>query len=155
GDYDDHPEVVLGILNDVAEGYTTDPNRVYLTGLSRGAHASWNLIEKLPNTFAATVPIGGSPDFDKLDAFRNTAVWVAHNLGDPTVEWEDADKGAKAIEKAIDIEFDRYSVPMPELEQIAETDYLFTQPKLDRHDAWTELYTSTTFYKWLLAHSLE
>ncbi|MEM8733517.1 MAG: DUF4097 family beta strand repeat-containing protein, partial [Planctomycetota bacterium] len=154
GDYDDHPDVVQRILDQVGGQYRIDTDRLYVTGLSRGGHASWNIIEKMPGVFAATVPIGGTPRVDSYDAFNSTAVWVAHNRRDPVVEWEDADRAADEIEQATGGQFMRLARPLPREEEVLDEPYVFTQPDLDRHDAWTDLYTSEVFYRWLLCQTL-
>ena len=150
GDYDDHPEVITRIFDEVGDQFALDRERIYLTGLSRGGHASWDLIEKLPTTFAATAPVGGRPNVDDFGVFENVAVWVAHNQGDPSVDWEDADAAARSIEKSTGGAFQRFEDPIPPGSVLEQEKYVFTQPKLDSHDAWTDLYTSAEFYQWLL-----
>lgn len=153
GQYDDHPEVIQRILGDVSSSYAVDSDQIYVTGLSRGGHASWNLVSKLPNVFAAAVPVGGEATIEDFASFENTAVWVAHNLRDPVVNWSAADAAAKKIEKAVGTSFLRSDRAVPALGQIATAKYVFTQPDVALHDAWTELYTSTEFYEWLLMQS--
>ena len=155
GDYDDHPDVISRILNEVANNFRTDKERVYLTGLSRGGHASWNIIPKLPATFAATVPVGGRPDLSNFDDFVKVAVWVSHNKGDQIADWEGADAAAKSIEKTIDEKFERFDVSVPSDEQLQSKRYVFCQPDIASHDAWTDLYCSAEFYRWLLAQKRE
>ncbi|MFN3192381.1 MAG: protein kinase domain-containing protein [Aureliella sp.] len=154
GDYDDHPDVVQRILDEVGSQYRADTDRIYVTGLSRGGHASWNIIEKLPGVFAATVPIGGTPRLDDYSAFETTAVWVAHNRRDPVVEWVDADQAAGQIEETVGKLFLRLDRPLPREEEVLDEPFVFTEPDLDRHDAWTDLYTSEVFYRWLLCQTL-
>ncbi|MEM0924754.1 MAG: protein kinase [Planctomycetota bacterium] len=151
GGYDDHPEVLTRILDEVSEGYRSDPQRIYVTGLSRGAHASWNLPGKLPGVFAATVPIGGRPSMLETDVFESVATWVAHNQGDPTVKFEASDEMVDRIESETSVEFKRFERAIPDPEDLADARYIFTSPDLDRHDAWTELYCSEALYRWLLS----
>ena len=150
GQYDDHPQVIQEILNKVGKQYQIDRKRIYVTGLSRGGHASWNLVTKLPSTFAATVPIGGSASIQDYSAYSNTAVWVAHNKRDPVVDWSDANKSVEEIEGVTDTRFVRFDRAVPDSGELEETNYLITQPDIERHDAWTEVYTSSEFYEWLL-----
>lgn len=155
GDYDDHPEVMQRILNDVAADYRVDASRIYATGLSRGGHGSWDFPGKLPGVFAAVAPVGGRPDSEQgYSRFKDVAVWVSHNQGDPTVDWSDSDLAVKKIEAEAEVQFKRYAEPVPAGEGYLEERYVFTQPNYDRHDAWTALYSSPQFYQWLLRHSL-
>ena len=52
----------LSILKASAKEYNTDPDRVYLTGLSMGGSGIWSMIDKHPEMFAAVVPMCARPD---------------------------------------------------------------------------------------------
>ncbi|MEM7310922.1 MAG: protein kinase [Planctomycetota bacterium] len=151
GQYYDHPMVIQGILDHLAETYRADPDRVYLTGLSRGAYGSWVLPERLPGTFAAIVPIGG--DADEVEDFRRLqgpAMWVAHNVGDGVTAYARAQAAVRSVEEALGVEFRRFD----QLD-VAGTDYLehrhlFTTGQAASHDAWTETYSRPELYRWLL-----
>lgn len=155
GSYDDHPDVMKRILDDVAADYRVDGARVYVTGLSRGGHGSWDFPGKLPGVFAAAAPVGGHPDDEGgVGQFKNIAVWVAHNQGDPTVAWSDSDALVERIESDASVRFKRYDEAVPSGEEFLSERYIFTQPNYDQHDAWTALYSSPKFYQWLLRQSL-
>ena len=155
GSYDDHPEVMQRILEEVQEAYTVDRKRIYVTGLSRGGHGSWNFPGKLPGVFAAAAPVGGRPEPEQgYDRFKDIAVWVSHNQGDTTVDWADSDDAVKKIESEANVDFVRYDQPIPADEKFLDERYVFTQPGLNRHDAWTALYSSPEFYQWLLKQKL-
>lgn len=153
GDYSDRPDVIQEILGDLQQTYRVDDKRIYVTGLSRGGHASYDLPVLLPETFAAAVPIGGRPDAEDLSPLKDISVWIAHNQGDPTVEWTAADQAVASIEDASGVSFLRTEQPLPSPQELEESKLIFTEPLLDRHDAWTELYCSTEFYEWLLRQS--
>ena len=99
-----------------------------------------------------TVPIGGSASIQDYSAYSNTSVWVAHNKRDPVVDWFDANKSVEEIEGVTDTRFVRFDRAVPDSAELEETNYLITQPDIERHDAWTEVYTSSEFYEWLLRH---
>ncbi|MEM6470298.1 MAG: protein kinase [Planctomycetota bacterium] len=152
GQYSDHPETVQHIIDSVAEKYRGDTNRVYLTGLSRGGHGTWGLAASLPDTFAAVVPVSGSSDYlSNVDAFDDTSVWIACNTGDGY--YEENRSAIQKIEQSTEEEFLVVNDP-----DVSQTDYLdkrfvFTAPRRDHHDAWTELYTRSELYKWMLRQS--
>ncbi len=50
---------VMKFLKDLRRTYNIDPNRVYLTGHSMGAFATFNIGIRYPDRFAALVPISG------------------------------------------------------------------------------------------------
>jgi len=151
GQYYNHDKLVLKIIHDVAAKYNGDLDRVYLTGLSRGGHGTWGLASRLPDTFAAIVPIGGRVDsVDDFSRFTNSAIWVAHNTGDRTSPFSGITRAIETIENVGHVEFLRI-----DQSDASGTDYLkhkhiLTAPRVDSHDAWTDMYTSVEFYKWLL-----
>lgn len=150
GDYHDHPEVVRQILDTVLRTYKADADRIYLTGLSRGGHGTWGLAGRMPNTFAAISPIASSPE-DIVDhgALANSAIWIAQNTGD-RFPHGDILEASQKIEQEGNVKFLHINSP-----DASGTDYLkhrfvFSSPPVDGHDAWTDMYCSTEFYKWLL-----
>lgn len=151
GQYDDHPEIVQDIIDEMVVSYNGDPSRVYLTGLSRGGHGTWGLADKLPQTFAAIVPIAGSPNNAKrFRNFTKLPTWIAHNRGDSSVNVDKVEKAVGKIEALGGEDFYRI-----ETMEVGDTDYLTHRHILnispvDGHDAWTAMYCSTELYKWLL-----
>ena len=149
GGYGKHSETVKSIVESVAKDFRGDLNRVYLTGLSRGGHGTWGLASRLPDLFAAIVPIAGNTgEIEDFEALKEPAIWIAHNRGDSS--FKDSDEVAKKIEKITEKKFLRVDKP-----DVSETDYLdqryvFTAPRRNHHDAWTELYVRPEVYKWLL-----
>ena len=154
GDYYDEPETVQQILDDVIDQQGGDRDRVYVSGLSRGGHGTLGMCSELPATFAAAVPIAGR-DHSRVDyrVFDEIPVWLAHNEGDTTIEFDQGTSIVRKIERRARVEFERVSLPLPTDEQLESEDYLFTHPETGRHDAWTEIYCSVQFYRWLLRHS--
>ena len=154
GNYYDQPEVVEGILDRVIDEFHGDRRRVYVTGLSRGGHGSWGMCSRLPQMFAAAVPIGGR-DQRSVDysVFESIPVWIAHNQGDSTISFDQARSAADKVTRQAGVEFAEFDEPLPAAEELESNDYVFTHPDVNRHDAWTELYCSEEFYRWLLRHS--
>ena len=54
---------VAAALDDAIRQYRIDEDRVYLTGLSMGGFGTWEAIQRMPERFAAAVPVcgGGLP----------------------------------------------------------------------------------------------
>ena len=154
GQYYDHAELVQQIIESVSEDFNGDLDRVYMTGLSRGGHGTWGLAAKLPDTFAAIAPIGG--DFDCVKDYAKigeSAIWIAHNRGDKIISFSESEKAVKKIEASSDSKFLEINSP-----DVSGTDYLTSKHILQAaaaqsHDAWTNLYTSVEFYRWLLQQS--
>jgi poly(3-hydroxybutyrate) depolymerase len=50
---------LMEALEDVVANHAVDPDRLYITGQSKGGHGTWGTILKNPNRFAAAAPICG------------------------------------------------------------------------------------------------
>jgi serine/threonine protein kinase/DUF4097 and DUF4098 domain-containing protein YvlB/predicted esterase len=151
GQYFDEAPTLDGILKHVLATYKADPERIYLTGLSRGGHGTWGLASRLSHGLAAIAPVGGNAasagDFAEL---VDTSIWIAHNKNDGVVPFAQAAAAARRIEQASGVEFLRAGPST-----VATTDYLgrkfvFTSTPNGGHDAWTDLYSNPEFYRWLL-----
>jgi predicted peptidase len=150
GDYDAHPEVVEAILDDVLTRYGGDPARVSVSGLSRGGHGSWGLAAKLPGRFAAAVPVGGGARrVSDFAALSDVSVWIAHNADDGVVPFEEAEHAVREFEAATGAEFLRIEPRELPIAPYLQHKHVLTSAPFGGHDAWTELYTSPEFYRWL------
>ncbi|HEU5116281.1 MAG TPA: prolyl oligopeptidase family serine peptidase [Isosphaeraceae bacterium] len=129
-----NPDTLNGLLDDVAEHYRVDPDRVYLTGLSMGGYGTWTLAAAHPDRFAAIVPIcgGGNPK----DAFKlkDVPTWVFHGARDNTVPLGRSTDMVEAL-KAADAREVKFTV-YPDA----------------GHDSWTETYNNPEVFEWLLSH---
>lgn len=154
GQFYDHPETIEEILDEVIENHNVDPNRIYLTGLSRGGYGTWGVASRLPDRFAAIAPICGSAyGVKNFNALKDLPMWVAHNPADDVVGYNGSLKAVEKVEELRGEEFYRTT-------KIAGTNYhskdlIFTSGSnpAKEHDAWTEMYDSVEFYKWLLQFS--
>lgn len=63
-----------------------DPKRIYVTGLSMGGFGTWDLITRMPKTFAAAVPVCGGADDSKASLIAKVPVWVFHGGKDDVVK---------------------------------------------------------------------
>lgn len=137
------------ILEQVIQTENVDPNRIYLTGLSRGGYGTWGLASRMHDVFAAAAPICGGPkgisDYENL---RKIPLWVTHNIDDGVVPYSASEGTVDQMEELLTLKFHRSH-------SIADANYLkhnriFTAKDSDSHDAWTEMYSNPNFYKWLL-----
>ncbi|MBQ3865383.1 MAG: dienelactone hydrolase family protein [Clostridia bacterium] len=78
-----------------------DPSRVYLNGYSRGTFASWWLLARYPDHFAAAVCFSGSGDPTKADRFaKKVPVWIFHGDADTVIAFSAFEKMRDAIRAA-------------------------------------------------------
>lgn len=124
------------ILDHALKTLPVDRSRIYLTGLSRGGHASWRWAAAEPGKFAAVAPVAGRGDPATACTLKDKPVWAFHGDRDDVVIPE----GSFAMVRAI-----RACGGQPRL-----TIY----PDLG-HNAWDPAYDDPALYLWLLSHRLE
>lgn len=76
-----------------------DKKRVYLTGVSMGAFAAWQLAMTRPELFAALVPVCGGGMYWNSARLKDMPVWAFHGALDDDVLPEESIKMVKGINK--------------------------------------------------------
>ena len=137
-----HPEkkkfwntrAVIHLLDHVVKENRVDPGRIYLTGLSRGGSAAWELAVQYPSKFAAMAVVCGMtpvPYADWID--RDMPIWVFHGEQDPVIPVEESENMVSKLEQmGYDVRFTKY----PDV----------------GHDAWTRAYENEELYIWFVKH---
>ncbi|WP_157604977.1 hypothetical protein [Schlesneria paludicola] len=131
-------KVALGILDQTAAEYHTDPDRVYLSGLSSGGAGVWSIAAEFPHLFAAIVPISAGTDqrtVEKIAAAR-LPVWMFSVA-------EDAGVFANACSNFQSLLSAGLSARHSELRGQKDG-------RMDLHDAWSFAYRNCALYRWLL-----
>ncbi|MBF4505585.1 prolyl oligopeptidase family serine peptidase [Flavobacterium sp. JLP] len=111
-----------------------DQNRIYVTGLSSGGWAAWNLALTYPDKFAAIVPISGFVDLIELESackIANIPTRIFHGLLDDVVK----------VDYAITI--------YKELKKCNAKDVQLTIFDDAGHDSWTRVYDNPEIYDWM------
>lgn len=129
-------EDLLGILQQVQQHYRTDPQRLYLTGLSYGGFGTWYMANRHPDLFAAIVPVVG---------------WGHPSLMGPIAQaklpvWAFAGGRDEAVDKT------KFYAGLRALEAFGSSELRFTVHEDMAHDAWKRVYASDDLYQWLLDH---
>jgi len=119
------------ILDHMMAHYRIDLSRIYLTGLSRGAHATWRWSAAEPARFAAIVPVSGRGDPSQACRLKDIPIWAFHGDRDDIV----TPFGSFAMVEAV-----RSCGGRPRLTIYPDTG----------HDAWTRTYDDPALYAWLL-----
>lgn len=122
------------LLNHLLAAHPVDPDRVYLTGLSMGAHAVWALGMAEPWRFAALAPVCGGGDPRKAGRLARVPVWAFHGAQDPVVPVASSRTMVAAL---------RRCGGRAELTEYPDAG----------HDAWTRAYGGDALYRWFLGHS--
>lgn len=124
------------LLKIIEDNFPVDKNRVYLTGLSSGGAATWNLALRDSKHFAAIAPVSGyysdiSDEVPKnISTLKEVPIWVFHGAKDPTVPVSRAEVVVNALKECgANVRFTLY----PEA----------------GHDSWTETYNNPELYTWM------
>lgn len=87
----------------------SDVDRAYVTGISMGGYATWDLVSRdNENLFAAAVPICGVGDLNKIENVKNTPIKIYHGLLDATINPLSSQKMYSALRKYGNVSYVEY-----------------------------------------------
>src|SRR5680860_61826 len=125
-------KAVKQLLDTIVANNRVDKSRIYLTGLSRGGGAAWEMAVQYPETFAAMAVVCGMtpvPYASWID--KNMPIWVFHGIEDKSIPISESDEMVKKLlEMGYDVSFTRY--------------------KGVGHDSWIQAYDTETLYDWFV-----
>jgi predicted peptidase len=126
--------ILINLLDEIMSIYRVERDRIFLTGMSRGAFGAWRLAIQYPDKFAALVPIcgGGTPSY--VCRIKNLPTWVFHGAKDKTIP----------LSKSVEM--------VEALQNCGGNVKLTVYPEAG-HDSWTETYSNPELYDWLMNQS--
>lgn len=129
--------IVAEIMNQAIKQYPIDEKRIGVIGISSGASATWDFVERNSGRIAGMVPFSGTPKSPlKEDAFQNTSIWAFNNKGDVGASWT---KTAQQIKRLNDLGGNGY----------------VTLRDHGIHDTWTYPLRDKDVIKWVVTQSLD
>lgn len=123
---------LIELLDEVAVNNRVDKNRIYLTGLSRGGGAAWELAVQYPKKFAALAVVCGMsplPYAGWLD--KEMPIWVFHGTEDQSIPFSESEEMVKKL-------------------QAMGYDVKFTAYDGVGHNSWEKAYTTEALYDWFI-----
>ena len=78
-------EYIVALIQDVADRWSVDSDRIYVTGQSMGGSGSWHFAVRHPNLFAAVLPITGAVSTCYADSLVDIPIWAFHGEVDNRV----------------------------------------------------------------------
>ena len=73
------------LLDKVIAEYSVDESALYVTGMSMGGFATWDIISRNPDKFAAAIPICGGTDEAYLENLKDFPITTFHAVDDTIV----------------------------------------------------------------------
>jgi predicted peptidase len=123
---------VIAALEDTLQREPIDPARIYLTGLSMGGYGSWDLAARMPDRFAAVLPICGGGDEATAAKIKDLPIWCFHGDSDTAVSVERSRTMIEAL---------RAAGGAPKYSELAGVG----------HDSWTPAYRDPDVLAWIFA----
>lgn len=123
-------EAVLALATETLHQQPVDAQRFYVTGISMGGYATWDLLGRVPQRIAAAVPICGGGDPSLAVKFKDIPVWAFHGEADAVVP----------VQATRDM--------IAALEQAGGKPKSTFYPEVG-HDAWTQTYHNPEVIRWL------
>lgn len=122
----------LELLTSLAEEFSIDADRLYVTGLSMGGFGVWDAIQRHPDRFAAALPICGGGDTELAKWIAHIPVWAFHGDSDPVVK----PHRSRAMIEAL-----RAAGGSPKYTEYPDVE----------HNSWTATYADPQVHAWLFA----
>lgn len=127
---------VKQLLDSVVTRNRIDRNRIYLSGISRGGGAAWEMAVQYPETFAAMAVVCGMTPLPYASWInKKMPIWVFHGEDDAVIPVEESESMVNKLkELGYDVRFTKY-------ENVG-------------HDAWSKAYATEELYDWFLRQKL-
>ncbi len=100
----EEPSSMIVAVKELIDTFIKDPNvnasRVYVIGISMGGMATYDLVSRYPEVFAAAVPICGITKPERLEDINNVDFWIFHGDADNVVPIEGSRAAFRALSDA-------------------------------------------------------
>lgn len=125
-------ETAVAIVDQIAQDYSIDPQRIYVTGVSMGGMGTWSALSAHPDRFAAAVPMSGNGDTGAAAAVAAVPSWFFHAQNDPTVGVAGSDDLVAALRNA-------------------GANTIYTRYEAGGHAIWPVAYAHPLLFRWLVS----
>ena len=121
---------LMDLINSYIALPEVDDRRVYIMGISMGGIATYDIVSRYPDLFAAAVPICGSVNPQRLKSTKGVAWRIFHGDSDAAVTVEGSREAYKALRS--------YGYDVEYIEIAGCT-----------HNSWNQAFNYPDFMKWL------
>jgi len=126
--------LTIKLLNRVLDAYKVDTNRLYVMGLSMGGFGTWDIITRIPDKFAAAVPICGGGDEEQAYKLNNIPIWAFHGSKDKLVNVSRSRNIASRVKSF-------------------NGNIIYTEYKNVGHNAWSYAFKDSKLISWIYSKS--
>ncbi|MFS4457172.1 prolyl oligopeptidase family serine peptidase [Maribacter sp. 2304DJ31-5] len=128
---------VKQLLDSVVSTNRIATDRIYLTGLSRGGGAAWEMAVQYPDTFAALAVVCGMAPLPYASWInKSMPIWVFHGEKDESIPFSESETMVKKLKRM------GYQVR-------------FTSYPDTGHNSWGKAYATDELYEWLNSQRLK
>lgn len=90
-------QTVIDLIDSYADNPAVDSRRIYIMGISMGGMATFDLVCRFPEKFAAAIPICGSVNPKRLSAAQKVNFRIFHGDADKAVPTEGSREAYRAL----------------------------------------------------------
>lgn len=123
-------KTVMDLVENFSNNNQVDKDRIYVMGLSMGGMATFDIVIRHPDFFAAAVPVCGTVNPERITSAIKTPFRIYHGDADPVVPLLGSRKAYRAL-KAAGVEADLIEFPGV------------------GHGSWNPAVTDPEFLKWM------
>ena len=127
-------KAVLELLDKALASGKVDLDRVYVTGISMGGYATWDIIQRRASDFAAAMPLCGGGDTSLAPRLVNLPLWVFHGEKD----------GAVPVCRSRDM--------VAAIKSAGGTKVKYSETPGAGHDIWTAAYSDKEVWDWFFSN---
>jgi poly(3-hydroxybutyrate) depolymerase len=128
-----YAQMTINVIDELLVEFNIDPDRLYLTGLSMGGFGTFDITSKLPNKFAAAIPVCGGGNTSLAGTIANIPFWIFHSDDDGVVPVENSRQMYQALLDA------------------GAANLIYTEYTGYGHASWIPAYAEPELQKWTFA----
>jgi predicted peptidase len=125
-------QLAMQLIDKIIKENRIDKQRIYVTGLSMGGFATWEILQRESGLFAAAMPVCGGGDLNYAAKLVSIPLWVFHGGNDQTVPVNRSQDMVSAIKKV-------------------GGNPLYTEYPGVGHGAWSPTYSNPEVWEWLFS----
>lgn len=125
--------LLMELFKQLKKDYKLDNKKLYVGGLSMGGMGTFELVYRMPDSFAAAFAICGGADTLSAKKMTKTAWWIFHGLKDPVVD-------------------PQLCINMADALKAAGASVKITLYPDDGHNSWDSVFKEPGLFPWIFSH---